>query len=148
MTDHFESRCSCPDHAKWGYDGVPHLKLFLVRGTAEEQYCRVRKFGKHKSRKRKICQLCRDRIVLEKKCKLFEVRSGFSSVVSFLFLFISVYLFAIYKKARILHVLLYTQMRDLQYLDISGNKKFNLLHIVKLCSCDLGNLVCLFDQSP
>ena len=92
MTDNFESRCSCPDHSKWGYDGVPHVKLFVVRGTAEEQNSRVGKFGKHKSRKRKICQLCRDRIVLEKKCKLFEVRSGFTSVVSFLFLFVSVYL--------------------------------------------------------
>ena len=54
-------------HAEWGYDGVPHSKMFIVRGIAEEQYCGVGRVGKHKNRKRKICKLYVQRLDCARK---------------------------------------------------------------------------------
>lgn len=66
----FEAKCVCSKHSTWHHgDSAACLR---IASPEELEFCAV-DTSKNKTRKRKICLPCRERIALELKCRRYEV---------------------------------------------------------------------------
>ena len=69
----FGAKCCCSHHNTW-HHGEVSPKLLRAVNSKELEFCDVAR-AKNKNRSRWVCPPCRDRIALELKCRMYEVRS-------------------------------------------------------------------------
>ena len=67
----FEAKCVCSKHSTWHHGDISAASL-RIASPEELEFCGV-DTSKNKTRKRKICLPCRERIALELKCRRYEV---------------------------------------------------------------------------
>lgn len=66
----FEAKCVCSKHSTWHHGDISAASL-RIASPEELEFCGV-DTSKNKTRKRKICLPCRERIALELKCRRYE----------------------------------------------------------------------------
>lgn len=69
----FGAKCCCSHHNTW-HHGEVSPKLLRAVNPKELEFCDVAR-AKNKKRSRWVCPPCRDRIALELKCRMYEVRA-------------------------------------------------------------------------
>ena len=67
----FKAKCVCSKHSTWHHGDISMASL-QIASPEELEFCGV-DTSKNKTRKRKICLPCRERIALELKCRRYEV---------------------------------------------------------------------------
>ena len=67
----FKAKCVCSKHSTWHHGDISAASL-QIASPEELEVCGV-DTSKNKTRKRKICLPCRERIALELKCRRYEV---------------------------------------------------------------------------
>ena len=67
----FKAKCVCSKHSTWHHGDISAASL-QIASPEELEVCGV-DTSKNKTRKRKICLPCRERIALELKCQRYEV---------------------------------------------------------------------------